>query len=100
MDTNSTGFRIAIENAKRLNNELSEVMKCAPSEARDEWCALQDRWLRFCEDCDCAETRPAEQAATVEFSLELVAEEFEKAFRRIAKTCRQAAVGSRVSSAK
>lgn len=87
MATNSTRIDEALQRAQQHYDDLIERMRTAPASARDEWRVLQDRWTRFYEDCAKVAAAGDEPTHLSDQALGLVAEEFEKAFRRIAKEC-------------
>ncbi|MEM8864047.1 MAG: hypothetical protein AAGF31_00695 [Planctomycetota bacterium] len=94
MATNSTGIDEALHRAQQHYDDLNKRMRTAPASARDEWRALQDRWTRFCEECARAVAADDKRTLLSDQALGLVAEEFEKAFRRIAEECASFADGS------
>lgn len=74
-----------IAGVKQQYDELNVKMHLAGMEARQEWEGMQDRWQRFCDDCQRVKAAADESGEKIDTSLGLVAEEFQSAFHRISQ---------------
>ena len=74
--------------AKQEYDELKLKIHLADMEAKREWEGLQDRWLRFRDDCHRVIEDAKKSGSRVDDSLHAVGEEFKAAFNRIKEACK------------